>query len=521
MTHQPRMSLLVKKEVRELGPVWLACIGALVIGSIEGSRSQWMSLAMIAYVFVAVALGGLSMGHEYSHHTLTALLSQPVTRKRLFLVKLSVLAAMLVTLAGTAIGALVLGDARFLGPPYLWVTPALVLPLLGGLFLAPWMTMLGRRALSGIFFTFAIPAVMWAVTERVGVSQFGLAPSSQPVIEHLKLLVLWYGTTGVCVIGAVMGWRTFMRLEAIDGGAAELHLPRWLSRRGRAQVRVALLPARRSHPVWLLIDKELHLQQMTFVFTGLYLLGSFATWWSHYNDNDVARSLFVGLTVLYGAGFALLVGALASAEERQLGTLEWQVLLPVATRTQWAVKVGTTLVLAALFAFALPAVMVHLAPWSIYTPWFQWWILAGCISVLTLVGLYVSSLCSNGLRAAIITAAAIPMTFYVFGAGVLRPVGNWSVRVMPRVFARVVSRGLIHGDWRKTEAAEAAVGLSVLVALVAGLLIVLIWFGLRNHRSSERGAGQVWWQVACIAGYLMMGVLLLSAIAAFWQAASR
>ena len=37
---------------------------------------------------------------------------------------------------------------------------------------------------------------------------------------------------------------------------------------------------------------------------------------------------------------ALLIGSLASAEERQLGTLEWQGLLPMASWKQWAAKVG-------------------------------------------------------------------------------------------------------------------------------------------------------------------------------------
>ena len=58
-----------------------------------------------------------------------------------------------------------------------------------------------------------------------------------------------------------------------------------------------------------------------------------------------------GVGILYGALLAVLIGSLASAEERQNGTLEWQLLLPMAAWKQWAVKVGTVLVLTALLSY--------------------------------------------------------------------------------------------------------------------------------------------------------------------------
>ena len=50
-------------------------------------------------------------------------------------------------------------------------------------------------------------------------------------------------------------------------------------------------------------------------------------------------------TLLHAGAIPLLAGSLASAEERQLGTRDWQGLLPVAAWRQWAVKVAVVLLL--------------------------------------------------------------------------------------------------------------------------------------------------------------------------------
>ena len=75
----------------------------------------------------------------------------------------------------------------------------------------------------------------------------------------------------IWVAGAIAGWRTFMRLEAVDGRGPEIHLPAWLRRSDVSTPDVA--GATRRHAVWLLVKKELHLQEMAFVVAGLHVLG--------------------------------------------------------------------------------------------------------------------------------------------------------------------------------------------------------------------------------------------------------
>ena len=88
--------------------------------------------------------------------------------------------------------------------------------------------------------------------------------------------------------------------------------------------------------MWLLVKKELRLQQLTFAVSGLYLIG----WVSLMSFRPMAPELRVTLlfilTIFHSGAIPLLAGSMASAEERQLGTLEWQVLLPMARWKQWS-----------------------------------------------------------------------------------------------------------------------------------------------------------------------------------------
>ena len=47
-------------------------------------------------------------------------------------------------------------------------------------------------------------------------------------MEAFRLTFVWFGTLGLCTVGAVMSWRMFMRLEAIDGPGQDVRLPQWL-----------------------------------------------------------------------------------------------------------------------------------------------------------------------------------------------------------------------------------------------------------------------------------------------------
>jgi ABC-type transport system involved in multi-copper enzyme maturation permease subunit len=440
-----RIGPFAAKEFRALVPVWIASAVAITAAVLSGPLNH--KLGLIAYGFGSVTLGAQSIGHEYTGRTLTLLLSQPWSRRRLLLLKLAVLTVMLLTLAAFAwLTLLKPGDQA-------WV----FLSLLNGLCLAPLLTMVARTAMAGVVFSGAAP--LWLLV----ISRFVSAG------------VLWGSMLTLSAAAAVAGWRMFMRLEAIDGRDQDVRLPRLLRGWTDAIDAPPADAAGARHPVWLLVKKELHLQQMTFAVAGV----SGLFWVAEFAFTKIVPG-YKGLprdvpTVVSGALLALLIGSLASAEERQLGTLEWQVLMPMPMWQQWAVKVGTALGLAALFSFALPVVLAagHVSINAMY---------AGVIALLTTGSLYVSSLCRTTLRALIVSGAlVVGLSFLASVAAAVVPPA-WSVPP-----------------------------LAALVALVLWSALAL-WFGLENHRSGEHSARGVCWQLLWMAGGTGLGAAAFAVV---------
>jgi hypothetical protein len=467
----------VRKEIRALLPVWLGCATIMAAGAALDSLNAF-SVAMIVYAVGTVALGSLSMGHEYTNRTLTLLLSLPVDRRRLYLVKLGVLIPMVAALAMLAL--VLLSTRRALDPA--GAAPILLLAVGCGLFLAPWLTMVCRSPLAGIVFALAIPGVIHVAGEAVGFARYGFGPEA----ARVRFLVVWWGMTAACAVAVVSSWRMFMRLEAIDGHDAHVRLPRWI----RGAAATAPDVARPSHPLWSLARKELRLQQLTFVVSGIYVV-EWATLWMLRQSIAGFDGIPIGvLTAFHSGAAALLSGSLASAEERQFGTLESQVLLPMAMWKQWAVKAGMALGLVLALGAGLPALLGSLDPSadSIHVNA----AFAGVMVLSAATSLYVSSLCTSGLRALLASVFVLFGIPILLGSVVLPPVIRLLQPLLPRTALVPLSA-----------AAPLAVGLGT------GLVALLLVFGLVNHRSSERGLARVWPQAAWIAAWLILSMLLL------------
>lgn len=440
----------VAKEVRALLPVWAACATAVAAAGTIGDRRGILTLGILIYCAASLGLGAMSIGHEYTSRTLQLLLSQPRSRARLFIVKEGVLLAMLLTLGAIA-------WTTFSNPPAMTMNALMVtvtLPVLGGLFVSPLVTMMSRNPLAGIVFPLAVSGFVWLPIDW-------LAPGAT------KLTVFWRAMVALCAIAAVLGWRAFMRLEANESRGPQVHMD-WSSAGSVAA------PDRRQHPVWRLVRKELRLQQLTFVVFAIYVGGSLKLI-GHVSDATV--NLHAGLTGLYSGILTVLIGSLASAEEREYGTLESQLLLPIASSTQWAVKVGVTLGLALLLAVGFPALIVGSNGRAVRIN--DWYVCA--ILILAVTSLYISSLCSTGIRALLVSVLATPLVLLV--------VAQFPFKYRHLTMSQAV--------------------------LLACFLTLVLWFGLDNHRSAERGAWRIGRQVFVMTGCLALtGVVL----AVLWRA---
>jgi hypothetical protein len=475
----------VTKEIRALLPTWLAGMLVLVAARLFGDPKFYV-LGLLACGFAAVALGALSMGHEYTHRTLALLLVQPSARARLLLTKLIVLLPLLLTLSAAAWVGLLnpIQHQLSVGSRWgdNWSTPVVIfLPALISLSLAPLLTMLCRSALAGMVFSVCIPPLIGFAGQLLALAMYGWPGVNTDAAERLAITVFWWGMSAVFAAAVVSNWLVFRRLEAIDGPLRDLQLPGGWRREATATV------PERLHPLWLLARKELRLQQMAFVVSGLYLVGWAALSSVRYFVPEVFGPPLGALAVLYIALQALLTGSLASAEERHLGTLQWQVLLPVATWRQWAVKAGTAFTLALALGIGWTVLLSSLHPSAddihVNPLWF------GAVVVLTASVLWVSTLCASGVKALLLSLFGLPFVVLLLKwldlglNAALKSLGVW--------------------QWPATREAL-SVSLWLFVGMAAGYVALVLWFGMLNHRSVERSVVRAWPQVVWIFCYFVI-----------------
>lgn len=487
MTLAPPFPPALAKEIRGVGMTWLTAVAAVVVAAaLDVPFLPGIEIA--AYLLGSVSLGAVSMGQEYSHRTLPLWLSQPAPRARLFVLKFGVLAVTQVTLAAIAVPVV---GVSVPGMPPTWLA---VLPPLGGVCLAPWLTMAFRSPIAGAAFTLALPGTLMTGYATALLLAYGHMPSGDAQVRMLE-----WGTLGLCAIGASLSWPTFARLEAVDGPGPALGLPRWLERRADAAPASA---AEHRHPLWLLARKELDLQRMTVAMAGFYGLGWLATVALASRVPEAPAVLGV-LTVFYALVVPVLAGSLASAEERQYGTIEWQMLVPVSAAVQWRVKIAVVWMLSLVLALGLPSVLLSwLNPADPMAHLARLPFILAVIAIAT-TSLYVSTLCASSLRAALLSVLvlfiAVLPTSYVARSLV--------------VSARPTSPLLnVARLWRAGGFDTAVLGwliVALQLLLVAGTLLPVARVALVNHRSAEPGGARPLAQAALVVAWLSAGGLLL------------
>ena len=501
MTRTAVLSAALAKEIRALLPLWGGSIAAIAVAFMWREDHRLLLpgpvLALFVYVVGSLAIGAQSVGQEYTYRTLPMLLSQPADRRRIYLLKFVVSAVMLLTLAVLAGMTFVKAwrpeSARF---------GVVILPVLCGLFLAPLMTMICRSTLAGMILGGTVVALTWLVTLAIAWFGFGIDTEAT---EQLMLGRWTLGMTVVCPVVGLLGWHRFRKLEAIDTASPALHLPRWLKNAPGA---------RHHHPLRALAVKEVHLQQMAFVITGLHILG-----WAMFvllRRYVPALATFpVGaVLLLYSAGLAIAIGALACAEERQLGTLDWQLLQPSPAWQQWIVKVGVAFGVALLCGVGLPVLLNQLTPFEGFRIRLAA-DLAVLIVLLTASSIYISSLSSSGVRAMVLSLPiGMAVAYFLqIASGALRWV---TLQVAGPLMADVVTGAVAPLSVDPSDVVIfAARGFSLTLAPL------VLWFGFVNHTSSERTARRIIEQIAWIALVMMTGIVFVGGILAFYELRSR
>jgi hypothetical protein len=373
-----------------------------------------------------------AFGSEFEHRTVGQWLVQPRSRGELYREKIGVVGG----IAGTAAVIFFLTTKRSVAgdPQILAMTLG---SLILGLASAPFFTLISRSTLAGFIFTLAVPIALYLVLQTaLDVYHARVYPTLADRSSEEKAL-LWAG--GVIYLGAtaLAGWRVFRRLEWREGGAGGGSAPglhaltgawdRWLGRRWLGQPATAQL-----------IRKELRLNVMPWliagILVGLWGLSFLVLKWAPESEwgQVMARpsngALFAGGL---GTFIFLITGACAIAEERVLGTLEWQWTQPIPMARQWRIKVGVATALALTLGLVLPAALVWLGfdaealDTTFGKPeWLPIAAYAVALAALFATSLYASSVSHSSMKAVALTPMLLGSLWAV---GVLT---IWGVGVM-------------------------------------------------------------------------------------------
>ena len=352
------MNALIRKEIRLLLPSFV--IGLLL------ALSMWLipddpglapdfdaSLGVLAFLVspaMLVMMTLSSIGRELSAGTFSLLLSQPVSRSRVWWTKTLLLAAAVWIL--WVVWWFSLSSTRnFLAIPredrndaFLTALIFAIVVYSGGL----WTTVFFRQLAAAFWFTLLTPAAMALVI--VGVLGKN-TDEANPVLKFTLVIALsLYSIAGFFVAR----W-LFLRAQDTHWTGGEITLPDvrgvagWFGRRGER---------RRRRPRAALWVKEFQLHQSQYVLAGLLALFHLAViavrkFGGDFKNSPALEFVLEHFWVLWTA-MPLLVGSAAVAEERKLGTLEGQLCLPSRRRTQFVIKFASTLLLSIGLGVVMP-----------------------------------------------------------------------------------------------------------------------------------------------------------------------
>jgi hypothetical protein len=501
----PILPLLLGKELRVLMPVWLLTMAVLVFSTLSTNSATGVFVAVAINELGCLVLGATVFGHEFNHRTVSLLLAQPVARPAVWRVKMGILLALVLVACLVAVAALSVQGTRLPRPDELgWPLVLVGGTLLSAVGVAPWMTLLTRSTLAGAVFAGALPLGLWGAANVLGWAVFGANPDDTSVwICFLVPLI------GHWVAAPFLGYRAFVRLQALDGPNADLHLPQWLARLVPARAARSTAP-RHTGVLWQLVRKELRLQQTTFLITGLFVLGVLAASVVELVRvrGDLSSRFYVEPFIwLQALIVPLLAGALCCAEERQHGTIEWQLVQPLAAWRQWLVKVGVALGLTELLAVGLPLLLLVASPFAEARREFMeaWWVTSTVVLLLGGLAIYFSALCQTTVRALLWAVAVATVTLI-------------AVATVANNFVRL-GRTLMGESANFSDATDAVTGTGYALAGwiwlgigAVALLALMVGCGFthfrRVDRSVRRVLGHIGWLSLAVAvwtaGYLAL-----------------
>lgn len=371
------MNALVRKEIRLLLPFWgIAMFLAIVPSLIVPRPSYADALEQIIFwpfVFGALLLGLAPFGQEFSLGTFSSLMAQPTDRRRIWATKTSlVMLGGLLMLVAFALAIhfrfdLSMKDFAEQVAQRNWVSPetpfansiqakqlwyasefwkvcrftavVLFVAITG----ASCTTLLFRQTGAALWFAFLIPVAISILIQW-------FVPGSSADI------VLWIVLILYSVAGFFQARRMFLQAQDSQWLGETISL---LSLKS-SKPQVESDSPRRLKPVGTLLRKEFQSHQLTLIIAfGVLMFHACSLVvrkFHNFSSNSELRFAFEATPFLWLL-MPWLIGGVAVAEERKLGTMESQLCLPVTRRLQFAIKFAIVILLGFVLGGLMPCLI--------------------------------------------------------------------------------------------------------------------------------------------------------------------
>lgn len=437
------MNAFVRKEVRLLFSTWVSILALeLILPWFWKNPDNAISAVPALLFFGITILSVSSFGREFSQGTFLSLLSQPIERREIWRIKITVLfvGAVLIFAVCYASSALrlhlALADSDSIWranvvlirddfrTAMLGSVAVLLIALTSGL----WTTLLLRQITTALWVSVLTPVALLTLIAIVMTQMF--ASASDAANETVI-----YCAVGIYFVSTFwLSRRLFYRAQDVGWSGGVITLPEW--KWFGATSGAANLPRKRK-PIFALLKKEFQLQQVSLIgAAGLFALHLGVIAWRgvHTFEKDSAGEVLTSIFWMLWLIIPVVIGCMAVAEERKLGVMEGQLCLPVSRRLQFIVKGFLVLMVGILLGGAMPIFLESIATTigvqnQIFKPEnhpgqfgvfiFQFSIVALSLW-LALVSLFASSLARNFLQAigyAIVTFVGCVLIYTTPGNG--------------------------------------------------------------------------------------------------------
>jgi hypothetical protein len=499
-----------QKEFRSIAvPILLAIIGAILMplgDDIELAISDsdlglflFMLLLKAApflfYVPLAIA-AATAYGAEFQYRTLPLLLSQPISRARIWREKFATL-AIAVIIPGVvyfvANPLLYSPWARWFhlshGQPNLFTRTALFAGafLLATVCSAGFWTLLSRSTLGGTVLNAASQcAVFCGLLDLAS----HLADSGADLKESHWTILVVSAAILYSLIFQWLGWRKFARLQLR------------FAMLGEGMARAESFPRLSLDLHWLrcaprgrflnLLRKEVWLNKAAFVLAGILVLCwtlAAALFFLLPRGHRTSELTFDLISCIYVPLFAVVAGATSLGEEKSLGLNTWQLTLPIRTRRQWMLKLAVSGTIMLLLGLVLPwllsltvASKLNVGLHLLFTEndsGFEL-IVAGCAMVF-LISFWSSTMLSSTVAAALATTLAFPAlcAFVLLG---VQCGSEWREEAGAGLYWLVTR---FHFSLGGLLALDGPLGTYLVAAFVAATLLVQSFFQFRRPQTQK------------------------------------